>query len=76
MERCPVGAISKEGLDKERCYAKKKSIEGRFMEGYRGSMQMSPHPIVKSGKRTSGYSLGCALCQVGVPCMSEYPELA
>ncbi|MFC1867051.1 hypothetical protein ACFL0H_02840 [Thermodesulfobacteriota bacterium] len=75
IKRCPVDAISNIGLDKEKCYSRKKAIEGRFMEEYKNSMKMFPHPLVKSGKRTEGYSLGCALCQVGVPCERAYPVM-
>ncbi|MCK4816987.1 epoxyqueuosine reductase [bacterium] len=75
IERCPANAISKNGLDKAKCYAREKSIEERFMKEYESTMKMFPHPIVKSGKRRNGYSLGCALCQCSVPCESEYPEL-
>jgi len=75
IKRCPVNAISKNSLDKEKCYARKKSIEERFMEEYKNTMKLFPHPIVKNGRRTTGYSLGCALCQTGVPCEREYPEL-
>ncbi|UCC38333.1 MAG: hypothetical protein JSV96_10855 [Candidatus Aminicenantes bacterium] len=74
IERCPVNAISRKGLDKERCYTRKKMIEERYMREYTSSMKMFPHLIIKSGKRVNGYSLGCALCQCGVPCESEYPE--
>jgi epoxyqueuosine reductase QueG len=73
INRCPVNAITREGLDKERCYARKKSIEARFMADYSKTMKMYPHQIIKSGKRREGYSLGCAICQTGVPCESKDP---
>ena len=74
ISNCPVQSISAEGLDKEKCYSRKKLIEARFMEEYINSQIMHPHPIVKSGKRKAGYSLGCALCQVDVPCMDRVPS--
>ena len=75
IDRCPVNAISMEGLDKEKCYARKKSIESRYVTSYRNSMKMYPHPIAKSGKEYDGYSLGCALCQTGVPCERSFPDI-
>ena len=74
MERCPAGAISKDGLDKSRCYLMRRAIRERYMDDYRSALHMLAAPIVKSGTRTSGYSLGCALCQCGVPCEGTYPR--
>jgi epoxyqueuosine reductase len=74
ISKCPVNAISSNGINKEICYLRKKSIEKRFMDNYTNNMKMYPHPLIKSGKRSKGYSLGCALCQTGVPCEGEYPS--
>ena len=74
MEKCPVLAISERGLDKALCYERKKAIEAQFIHEYTHTLKMVPHPLVKKGRRTKGYSLGCALCQTGVPCENEYPE--
>jgi len=68
IERCPVGAISREGLDKSKCYIWRKTIRERYLDAYSREAHMLPAPVVKSGKRKDGYSLGCALCQCGVPC--------
>jgi len=73
MERCPVGAISSNGLDKSKCYAMRQAVRDRYMDAYTGALHMVPAPIVESGKRRSGYSLGCALCQCGVPCEACFP---
>lgn len=71
--RCPVGAITRDDLDKEKCYAMRKAIRDRYLESYAADMDMRSAPIVKNGKITQGYSLGCALCQCGVPCEEHFP---
>lgn len=68
MGRCPVGAISILGLDKSRCYAHRKAIRNEYLQSYQKELQLLPSPISISGQRRNGYSLGCALCQCGVPC--------
>jgi len=74
VQRCPVQAISGNGLDKSRCYERREVIRGNFLEPYRGKFRLRPSPIVKGGKRETGFSLGCALCLSGVPCESAvYP---
>jgi epoxyqueuosine reductase len=73
IARCPAGAISSHGLDKSKCYAMRKRIRKRHMETYAGQMHMLRAPITTSGKTTTGYSLGCALCQCGVPCEAGPP---
>jgi epoxyqueuosine reductase len=73
VERCPVGAISKSGLDKSRCYTHRKAIRNEYLEVYRQELQMLPSPVPISGQRRNRYSLGCALCQCSVPCESEDP---
>ena len=73
MERCPVGAISKSGLDKSKCYTQRKAIRNEYLEHYQQELQMLPSPIPISGQRRNRYSLGCALCQCGVPCEGVDP---
>ena len=68
MERCPAGAISAEGLDKTLCRGMREAIRTRCMDTYAAQMHMLRAPVVKSGRRDPGYSLGCALCMNGVPC--------
>jgi len=75
IQRCPVGAISSHGLDKEKCYAMRQAVRSRHLESYVRDMEMHQAPIVKNGSRVSGYSLGCALCQCGVPCEAKDPFL-
>jgi epoxyqueuosine reductase QueG len=78
VERCPVGAISESGLDKSRCYTHRKAIRNEYLEFYKRELQLLPSPLPISGQRQNRYSLGCALCQCGVPCESvdpfRYPE--
>jgi len=68
MERCPVGAVSTEGMDKTLCYGMRKAVREKFMDVYAAEMHMLRAPVVKSGSRDATYSLGCALCMNGVPC--------
>jgi epoxyqueuosine reductase len=80
MERCPIGAISKSGLDKPKCHTYRKVIRSEYLEHYGRELQMLPSPIPISGQRRNRYSLGCALCQCGVPCEGadpfHYPNIA
>lgn len=74
LERCPVRAISEVGLDKFRCYERRQAIRKNLIEPYRKKFHLRPSPIIKSGRRESGFSLGCALCMSAVPCESAiYP---
>jgi epoxyqueuosine reductase len=73
-DRCPVGAVSENGMDKEKCYVRRNEIRGRDLVSYAGKYRMLPSPIVKGGTRKAGYSLGCALCLSGVPCEDTDPE--
>ena len=78
MERCPAGAISNSGLDKSKCHIYRKVIRKEYLERYEQELQMLPSPVPISGQMRSRYSLGCALCQCGVPCEGadpfQYPE--
>jgi epoxyqueuosine reductase QueG len=74
IPRCPVGAISRAGLDKEKCYARRNVVRERFLPVYLQTLELLEASVVKGGKRTSGHSLGCALCQCGVPCEARIPR--
>jgi epoxyqueuosine reductase len=76
MARCPVGAISSDGLDKEKCYAMRRAIRERCLEDYARTLHLLEAPIATGGRKRSGYSLGCALCHSGVPCESRMPAFA
>jgi len=61
IERCPYGAITEKGHDKEKCFEimfvkQRPWMEGAHGEGYIGD-----------------YS-GCGLCQTGVPCEDRIPS--
>ena len=73
VENCPERAIGQGGLDKSRCNARRKAIQERSLEDYLGRFRLVPSPVVKAGKRDPGYSLGCAVCQAGVPCEDRDP---
>lgn len=68
IKRCPVGALTNKGLNKFKCNAMRKAIRRRHLSQYAQEMHMLSSPVVKNGTRKDGYSLGCALCQCGVPC--------
>jgi len=71
--RCPVGAISGDGLDKVRCYDMRQAVRRRSLETYVRALPLLPIPVTKSGRTRPGHSLGCALCQCGVPCERSDP---
>jgi ferredoxin len=59
IQRCPVGAISKEGHDKMKCYARV----------YGEASQQAAAAVGASAKAGSG----CGLCQSRVPCENRNP---
>jgi len=75
IKRCPAKAITERGLDKQKCNERREAIRARFLEEYAKKYRMLPSPIAKSGKKHLGFSLGCALCQCGVPCEGTDPNL-
>ena len=75
IERCPVGAISGNGLDKAKCYRMRQTVRRECMDAYTGALHMLTAPIARSGGKSEGYSLGCALCQCGVPCEGRIPSI-
>jgi epoxyqueuosine reductase len=76
LERCPVQAISRSGLDKSKCYDRREVIRRKFLGSYSRRFDLRLSPVVKNGRREPGFSLGCALCMTGVPCESSpFPEV-
>jgi epoxyqueuosine reductase len=73
QKRCPARAIAGDGLDKVRCYSRRNEIREKYLDRFREELHLLMAPIVKSGTRTNGFSLGCALCQCGVPCEGSDP---
>jgi epoxyqueuosine reductase len=58
IKRCPVGAVSRNGHDKNRC----------MLHGY------GPEAVRIGAERGVQGPAGCALCQVGVPCEFRNPS--
>ena len=59
--------------DKTRCNLMRERIREERLETYAAEMHLLPATVATSGRRKSGYSLGCALCQCGVPCEGAAP---
>jgi epoxyqueuosine reductase len=74
IARCPRNAISSAGLDKTRCHARRREVRERFLADYQARLRLLPSPLVKNGTRVPGFSIGCALCQCGVPCDAAMPD--
>jgi epoxyqueuosine reductase QueG len=75
-DRCPADAISSQGLDKNRCQRFRKEIREKYLKRYLQEMKLLPTPISINGEMRDRYSLGCALCQCGVPCEERDPFAA
>jgi epoxyqueuosine reductase len=73
VAKCPTRAIGGLGLDKSRCNDRRKAIREKSLDAYLRAYHMTASPVVKSGRRDPGYSLGCAVCQAGVPCEDRDP---
>lgn len=59
IQRCPVGAITKDGHDKIKCY--------KYVYGEESSK------VAESYGASSKAGSGCGLCQTGVPCEGKNP---
>jgi epoxyqueuosine reductase len=72
VRRCPAGAITEQGHDKEKC-----SRHGRKVRDEMGKRPLKaalrPSYLVVNGETRTRYPVGCALCQFGVPCMDKNP---
>jgi epoxyqueuosine reductase len=73
IPRCPAGAISPAGMDKTKCYQMRQHIREMCMEDYQQTLHLIPATLATSGRHRPGFSLGCALCQCGVPCEGTAP---
>ena len=72
-EHCPILAIGKDGLDKSMCNNRRMAVREKSLDAYLRTYHFTASPVVKSGRREPGYSLGCAVCQAGVPCEDRDP---
>ena len=73
IDRCPVGAVTPEGLDKTMCNARRKAIRDRSLSSLRKNHPLKRYRLPIDGARRWSYPLGCALCQCGVPCEGREP---
>jgi epoxyqueuosine reductase len=73
LERCPVEAVGRGGLDKKKCNARRKEIGARNAASLQGTPRLKRFQLPIDGVRRWTYPLGCALCQCGVPCEAEDP---
>lgn len=74
IDKCPAGAITKQGHDKHKCLRHERKVgEEMFKRPLKlllGSRQMKIN-----GEIRVRYPVGCALCQFGVPCMDKNPTV-
>ncbi len=72
MARCPAGAITPAGHDKQVCRRYVHALGDEILTGPLRALFVGHHQRV-GGREQSRTSTGCALCQFGVPCTSGIP---
>jgi epoxyqueuosine reductase QueG len=72
IAKCPAGAITENGHDKHKCYLYGKKVRNEMLGRPLRSLLQPSEIITSDGVRTA-YSVGCALCQFGVPCTDRNP---
>ncbi|TFG15654.1 MAG: epoxyqueuosine reductase [Promethearchaeota archaeon] len=72
IEKCPAGAISEKGHDKNKCNSYRIKI-GRKMNLRIGSILKPHYRFINGELRKQNPPVGCAFCQFGVPCMDKNP---
>jgi epoxyqueuosine reductase QueG len=72
VEKCPAGAISEEGHDKNKCNFYRIKI-GRKVNSRIGSILKTHFRYINGELREQDPPVGCAFCQFGVPCMDKNP---
>jgi epoxyqueuosine reductase len=75
IAKCPTGAITSDGHDKLDCHLYGKKVREEMLRRPFASM-LKPHRRRFNGVERTIYSVGCALCQFGVPCMDRNPMAA
>jgi epoxyqueuosine reductase QueG len=70
--RCPAGAITEAGHDKQTCRRYVHAMGREIQIGPVGALLVGHRQRV-NGEETTRYSTGCALCQFGVPCSDRNP---
>ena len=72
IAKCPAGAITKEGHDKSKCRLYGREVRDDVCARPLRTVLKAKHLKV-GGDTTTTFSVGCALCQFGVPCMDRNP---
>jgi len=75
IEKCPAGAITEDGHDKNTCRLYGAKVREEMLGRPVRSVLRSKHLKINDEDRVT-YSVGCALCQFGVPCMARNPMAA
>jgi epoxyqueuosine reductase len=70
--RCPAGAITEAGHDKQTCRRYVHAVGQEIQGGPAGALLVGQRQLV-NGEETTRYSTGCALCQFGVLCTDRNP---
>ena len=72
IERCPAGAITEKGHDKNKCYAYEHRV-GRKVNKRIGSILKPHRRRINWEWKDQLPPVGCAFCQFQVPCMDKNP---
>jgi epoxyqueuosine reductase QueG len=72
ISKYPGEAISELGHDKHKCYLYGKVVKEEMLNRPLRNL-LKPYKITEDGVAKVEYSVGCALCQFGVPCMDNIP---
>jgi epoxyqueuosine reductase len=72
MRRCPAGAITERGHDKEKCSRYGRKVRDEMSERPLKAL-LRPSYLTVNGEIRTKYPVGCALCQSGVLCMDKNP---
>jgi len=71
VDRCPAGALSEQGHDKEKCRSYLGTVQ-KVMGKRLGSALKPSRRRFEDGEKVV-YPVGCGFCQFGVPCMDKNP---
>ncbi len=74
IDKCPAGAITRDGHDKHRCRLHLRRVREEMCARPLLSTLRVKHLRINNEDRTT-FSVGCALCQFGVPCSDKNPVL-
>jgi len=72
MRRCPAGAVTEQGHDKQKCSRHLRKVREEMQKrSLRSALHSSSLRV--NGEIRTRYPVGCALWQLGVPCMDKDP---